>query len=143
MILLRFVEERVVLQLLHGYALVGVLVECNHEYVFELFILHHADNFVFAPHVDQFAQVLEGVRHWDVRRDHLQKYQPKTIDVVFTSFLFVFEQDALVDLGLLGIEQGYLPDAQVSDLDVSIVGVNVNGLACQLAMYKAVLMEEL
>lgn len=120
-VLLRFVEERVVLQLSDCHALVGVLGERDPKDVFDLLVFDHADDLVLAAQVDQLAQVHERVRHRDVRRYHLQQHETKTIDVIFTRFLLVFEQDALMNFRLLGVVQRDLSNAQVADLDVSVI----------------------
>ena len=82
------------------------------------------------------------MRHLYVWRDHLKEHQPKAVDVVFASLLLVLEQDALVDFRLFWIKERDLPYSKIANFDVTVVWIDVNGFASQLAVDQLILVEE-
>ena len=136
-------EELVVLEVCYRPTTFRVVIQRVLEDVSQPIVFNHVDEAVFVALVDQSAQIFESMRHLHIWRDHLKEHQPKAVDVVFASLLLVLEQDALVDFWLLWIKERDLPYSKIADFDVTVVWIDVNGFASQLAVDQLILVEEL
>jgi len=86
------------------------------------------------PLIDKLTQILESMWYADVTRYHFQQTEAEAVDVVFVRLFLVFEQNALMDLWLLGVEQRNLSHTDVTDFDVSVIWIDVNGFTSQFAV---------
>lgn len=87
----------------NAHSFIWIIYKSGMEQVLNLLILYVVDDLIQVALVDDFAYVLKCVGYLQIRRDHFQEHQAEAVHIIFRSFLFVLEDQALVNLRSLRI----------------------------------------
>ena len=88
------------------------------------------------------AQTLEGTLARCIRRNHFQDRETKAVDIKLLRVLLLQVLLAMTQLLVLGLCVDML-NSNVTDLDLAVIGIDVDRLTCQFAVHNVVLMEVL